>query len=764
MTEPSLAQKLIRAVEEADSSTRLLEAVQQLAAAALVETVPMLITALGYNNPGAAVAAVDGLILIGEPAVESLLALLDNHNYGARAWAIRALAGIGDPRGLSILLEAAQTDFALSVRRAAARGLGVIRWHQLSTEQVPDAQTQVFASLLTVSQDPEWVVRYAAIVGLQSLAIAALVTHPQLVPKILNHFDNRVGTDLDLSVQTRIRMAQQQLSKVCESVNFAIDDALPENSETDWQTTLRKVYRRKSEERPIPEGDPRRYRHVATTVQSIGSSEQPIDDIDLDVDTEAKPTSFTVSQDASESGKKNSNFSTLPLDDPGTTQKSVRDLPKPQHLIPSAAQARLNNLQSFNCDPNQSPVINSEWINHPIIQHNSETDRIELIPSRAAWWITQQLSLEAAYIFLRFATHTFQSLKPWDEPIQFKGIDLIKDLSWSNQAKAISTKKLQNVQNLVELICRVSVLIRHTAPHSQRYQHITSPIWNLEAIEYSGMLVNPNVNADGDALTYTVEAPDELRIQVRLGLWTQEFLKQHQQRCKDALRQYGYLAQSILQINPTRNQLAAKLAIYLTAMSYVHPTGNYDIIHLLEQIESQAQILEIQDNRAKRHKFIEQWDNALCVLRQLGWEVEFDPETYPESIRPTWSLPYSSLPYVNPRPNQWLSSWLNARIVIRPTNLIQQQLGIHVFLEDSEAERTDSLDALDTHYPEEIPSVALEKALSAKGLSQSKLAEQLNLDRSMVTRWIKGTRPIHPRHRELIWQLLGDELQLLIKN
>jgi hypothetical protein len=758
MTEPSLAQKLIGAVEVADSSTRLLEAVQQLAAAGLVETVPVLIAALGYNNPGAAVAAVDGLILIGEPAVEPLLNLLDNHNYGARAWAIRALAGIGDPRGLSILLEAAQTDFALSVRRAAARGLGVIRWHQLSAEQVPEAQTQVFTALLTVSQDPEWVVRYAAIVGLQSLAIAALVTHPQLVPKILNHFDSRVDTDSDLTVQTRIRMAQQQLSKVCESINFAIDDALPENSETDWQTTLRKLYRRKSEERPIPEGDPRKYRHVASTVQALDASKQPIDDI------EAESTSFTISQSSPESGKKNSNFSTSSPSYPGPAQPLGSHLPEPQHLLTSDdSQEILNDLRQFNCYLHQSHWINGRCVEHQVIQHRPETERIELIPSRAAWQIAQQFSLEAAYIFLSFATHTFQAMKPWGEPIQLKGTNLTKVLYWSHQADVISSRKLNDVQNLVELVCSLSVLSHHTDPKTQRYQIITSSIWNLDAIEYLGTLVHANANSHRDSSTHAIEAPDELLIRMRLGSWTQPFLEQ-QQHCKTALRQYGYLAQSILQINPTQNQLAAKLAIYLTAMSYVHPDGNYDIIHLLEQIESQAQILEIQDNRAKRHKFIEQWDNALCVLRQLGWEVEFDPETYPESIRPAWSLPYSSLPYVNPRPNQWLSSWLNARIVIRPTNLIQQQLGIQLFLEDSEAESTASLDAFDTHYPEEIPSFALEKALSAKGLSQSKLAEQLNLDRSMVTRWIKGTRPIHPRHRELIWQLLGDELQLFIKN
>ena len=204
------AQKLIRAVEEADSSVRLLEAVQQLAQAQLKETIPTLIAALGYNNPGAAVAAVDGLVQIGEAAVQPLLELIDNYNYGARAWAIRALAGIGDVRALDVLLDAAKTDFSLSVRRAAARGLGTIHWHQLAPEKVQSAQAQVLEALLLICQDSEWIVRYAAVTGLEALA----QVQPALIPQILAQLEQIVQTDTDLAVCTRVRMAQQKLQNL----------------------------------------------------------------------------------------------------------------------------------------------------------------------------------------------------------------------------------------------------------------------------------------------------------------------------------------------------------------------------------------------------------------------------------------------------------------------------------------------------------------------------------------------------------------------
>ena len=262
------AQVLIRAVEEADSSTRLLEAVQHLSAARVTAAIPTLIAALGYNNPGAAVAAVDGLILIGEPAVVPLLELLDGYNYGARAWAIRALAGIGDPRGLDTLLEAAKNDFALSVRRAAARGLGKIRWEELPSEQIQPAQERSLEVLVQVSQDPEWVVRYAAITGLQELAKSLILSHIDSALQILAHFDRRVEEEDNLAAIARIWLAQKEIQDYTKEILNSQGDETVSTLDIDWQATLEKLYARKRREEPLREGDPRKFRELAAAICS----------------------------------------------------------------------------------------------------------------------------------------------------------------------------------------------------------------------------------------------------------------------------------------------------------------------------------------------------------------------------------------------------------------------------------------------------------------------------------------------------------------
>jgi phycocyanobilin lyase beta subunit len=207
-------QELIKAVEQADSASRLAGAVRNLSSQRAIAAIPTLIEALGYNNPGAAVAAVDGLVAIGKPAVESILKQLDGYNYGARAWALRALAGIGDPRGLELLLETAEKDFALSVRRAAARGLGNIHWDDMEPDQISDAQRRVYQSLEVVCQDPEWVVRYAGVVGLQGLANAVVSRDPAELAPIIARLQEITKTDAELSVRARAQLAIQELKTI----------------------------------------------------------------------------------------------------------------------------------------------------------------------------------------------------------------------------------------------------------------------------------------------------------------------------------------------------------------------------------------------------------------------------------------------------------------------------------------------------------------------------------------------------------------------
>ncbi|MXY63094.1 MAG: HEAT repeat domain-containing protein [Synechococcus sp. SB0665_bin_28] len=162
-------QALVDAVQAAQTADDLTDAVEDLSACAHPMAIPCLIQVLGFNNPGAAVAAVDGLVAIGAAAVPAILANLDEYNYGARAWSVRALAGIGDLRGLPLLERALAQDIGPSVRRAAARGMGALQPHGFTAQQRQELAERILPQLKAACGDEEWIVRYAVAVGLEGM-------------------------------------------------------------------------------------------------------------------------------------------------------------------------------------------------------------------------------------------------------------------------------------------------------------------------------------------------------------------------------------------------------------------------------------------------------------------------------------------------------------------------------------------------------------------------------------------------------------------
>jgi phycocyanobilin lyase beta subunit len=140
--------ELIRAVSVAETPEQMVTAVKNLAAAQDPLVIPTLIAVFGYNNPEAAIVAVAGLTELGEIAVPQLLDQIDDYNYGARAYSIRTIAAIADPRALSVLIDTALTDFAPSVRRAAAKGLGNLQWEKLDISESQIAINRALETLL----------------------------------------------------------------------------------------------------------------------------------------------------------------------------------------------------------------------------------------------------------------------------------------------------------------------------------------------------------------------------------------------------------------------------------------------------------------------------------------------------------------------------------------------------------------------------------------------------------------------------------------
>ncbi|MFM5999709.1 MAG: HEAT repeat domain-containing protein [Dolichospermum sp.] len=196
--------ELIRAITTAETPYQLVTAVKNLAAIKDISAIPTLIAVFGYNNPEAAIVAAAALTELGEVAVPQLLNI-DDYNSGARAYSIRTLAAIADPRALDVLIDTTLTDFAPSVRRAAAKGLGNLQWHKLDIVASQIATNRALETLLYICEDTDWSIRYAAVVGLQALAQVATVRSP-----IFAKFASMLTNDTEKAVRARVQLAYSQ--------------------------------------------------------------------------------------------------------------------------------------------------------------------------------------------------------------------------------------------------------------------------------------------------------------------------------------------------------------------------------------------------------------------------------------------------------------------------------------------------------------------------------------------------------------------------
>ena len=160
-------------LDRATSTPELVQATRGICTLNDANAAPTLIKVLSYNNPAVAAIATQGLIALGRAIVPDLLASMDTGNYGARAWVVKALAALRDPRGLDLLDHALRADIAPSVRRSATRGLAEL---DLDLPNQADELVRCCEGLLHAGVDDEWVVRYAAAYGLERRLMSNALT------------------------------------------------------------------------------------------------------------------------------------------------------------------------------------------------------------------------------------------------------------------------------------------------------------------------------------------------------------------------------------------------------------------------------------------------------------------------------------------------------------------------------------------------------------------------------------------------------------
>lgn len=357
-----------------------------------------------------------------------------------------------------------------------------------------------------------------------------------------------------------------------------------------------------------------------------------------------------------------------------------------------------------------------------IIEHYiTSPGDISSLPWDEALQIIDKFGLTTAKLHLIFAAHTMRQEKAWESQFTLKASDIFAELGWDRRTDLTKSEKLYELaSSAFALSCLLIKAIWAEGGGQKRIECSvqTSRMWDTIVDVRGGQL-----NLEGK-----IDRPSEVYITVRPGLWTYAFLNKAGCEAKEALYQFGYLAQDILKIDHYHDELALRLGLHLTVESRFHTNGTYKVQTLLEALLPQTVIDAATLNRDKARKLTNRWNHALEVLLGLkrAFRIEFDPKTYPQELRPGSKAR---------KPKGYFEQLLAAKIIIYPPAPIPALLA-------AKAKPKSTRTKLKPVRPIELTGTQIQNARKAKGWSQAKLAGWLGVTQAFISQIEKGDRAI----------------------
>ncbi|NJR57470.1 MAG: helix-turn-helix transcriptional regulator [Cyanobacteria bacterium CRU_2_1] len=353
---------------------------------------------------------------------------------------------------------------------------------------------------------------------------------------------------------------------------------------------------------------------------------------------------------------------------------------------------------------------------------------VTTLPWDAAEKIINNFGFNTVKLQLILAAHAMNQEEPWSGSFTLSGEDVIRNLGWNNRKDIPLSQKLSELASCAfALDCLLVKVEWKEGQISRRKTQVTvqtSRMWNI------------SISATGQKslLTGKIENLEKVELQVQPGLWTKGFLNRGGAKAKEALHQFGYLAQSVLRIDPYHNELALRLALHLTVESRIHTSGEYRVKTLLGSllVGYHTKLEQALQDRYKARDLVDQWNEALKTLMKLSWTVDFD-QNYPESLRPDSQAR---------KPKGYINILLESKLTIRPPEpipeLLERKKGSKL------SDRRKSKPQLPAAQTIPISGEQVRQARKSKGWSQAKLAGTLGVSQQLISHIESGRREPTP--------------------
>lgn len=354
---------------------------------------------------------------------------------------------------------------------------------------------------------------------------------------------------------------------------------------------------------------------------------------------------------------------------------------------------------------------------------------IEMLPWEAAEQIINKFGFDTVKLQLIFAARTMEEGEPWNSTFTLKASDIIQLLGWDKNHNTSLPEKRNAVASTAYALSCLLVKSVWIEGRGKRKIDASTPIgrmWDV-LIDLHGQI---------DWVNGKIEKPEEVYITVSPGLWTKHFLNRAGSRAKEALHQFGYLAKDILKIDPYHNEMALRLAIQLTLDSRIRVRNqnpyDYRVLSLLEEVLPYTEIEKALQDKHKARDLKTRWNKALQMLMSLGWQIEFDPDTYPSWLQPNGT---------DEKPADWrkikvIDRLLQAKLTIRPPDPIPSLL--------ARVREPKKPKVLEAAPPQELTGEQIRQGRENRDWSRKELGGFLGLSADYIGKLERGDRVITP--------------------
>ena len=389
-----------------------------------------------------------------------------------------------------------------------------------------------------------------------------------------------------------------------------------------------------------------------------------------------------------------------------------------------------------------------------IAEVDKKSDQITIKLWEEAEEILNRLGPESALLHIYLTACCLRNTRPWKDTFMLDGDTVLKDLGWDRRRRLTHHKKLLKLKNLAFALGSIYQTINWQTV--RKHKGKTIPV-NLSC---QGLAWKIDFFTETQSRIFPEDTEQILRlaIQVEPGVWAEKFLNQEGYLNGKALNEYGYMSALITKIDPYHDDLAFRIALFLTIENRINTDCDYYVKTLLK-LKYPEHILN-QCDKVKAKTIRTNWDSALARLNQLGYKI-IPFENYENWLRPEWLQDNNYQPKHNRRRNI-LSQLLEVKVIIKQPEPIPFKLAMVTQKKLEYTSPTKSLSSINKTSPKKLASKTsgiitpadIREARQKKGWTQRQLAEFLGVSHTLVGRMEKGERTITPKVKKKLQRLL----------